>query len=194
MNKQSIHRSYPYRRSLIVSIFIIASGVLIWRAYYLQISNNEFLRNHGDARSLRVVNIPAHRGMITDRNNEPLAISTPVDSVSATPKQVLEQPDLIPALASILEMEPNSLFELLVERKDREFVYLKRHVSPDVAKQVENLEIVGINLQQEFKRYYPAGEVTAHIVGFNNVDDTGQEGIELAYEQWLMVCQEKKEY
>ncbi|MGK0297286.1 MAG: cell division protein FtsI (penicillin-binding protein 3) [Gammaproteobacteria bacterium] len=185
MNKQSIHRSYPYRRSLIVLIFIFASSVLIWRAYYLQISNNEFLRNHGDARSLRIVKIPAHRGIITDRNNEPLAISTPVDSVWATPKQVLEQPDLISALASILEMEPNSLLELLVERKDREFVYLKRHVSPDVAKQVENLEIVGVNLQQEFKRYYPAGEVTAHIVGFNNVDDTGQEGIELAYEKWL---------
>ena len=152
MNNQPIHRSYPFRRSLIVLIFIFASCVLIWRAYYLQILNNEFLRNHGDARSLRVVKIPAHRGIITDRNNEPLAISTPVDSIWATPKLVLEQPDLISALASILEMESNSLLELLVERKDREFVYLKRHVSPDVAKQVEILEIEGVNLQQEFKR------------------------------------------
>jgi cell division protein FtsI (penicillin-binding protein 3) len=185
MKKKDTFQSYPYRRSLIVFMFVTAASVLIWRAYYLQILNNEFLLNQGNARSLRVVTIPAHRGMITDRNNEPLAISTPIDSIWAMPKQVLENPQLIPVLAKKLGMDAFSLMEMLNDRIDREFVYLKRHVSPDLVKEIEDLEIVGINFQQEFKRYYPAGEVTAHLVGFNNIDDTGQEGIELAFEEWL---------
>jgi len=176
---------YPFRRGLIVSLFVIASCLLIWRAFHLQILNKDFLRNHGDARALRVVKIPAHRGMITDRNNEPLAISTPVDSIWAIPKQVLENPGQIPQLASAVGMEPDLLMQILKERIGREFVYLKRHVSPDQAETVNELGIYGIYLQREFKRYYPSGEVTAHMVGFTNVDDTGQEGIELAFDHWL---------
>ena len=185
MNKQESQKIYPYRRTLIVLVFIIASFMLIWRAIYLQIQNNDFLRNHGDARSLRVVKIPAHRGMITDRNNEPFAISTPVDSIWANPKQVLENPAAIQPLAIKLGMDAESLTNMLQERIGREFVYLKRHVTPDLAREIYDLEIYGVNLQQEFKRYYPGGEVTAHLVGFTNVDDTGQEGLELAYDHWL---------
>jgi len=176
---------YPFRRRLIILLFVIASSVLVWRGFYLQILNKDFLRNHGDARSLRVVAIPAHRGMITDRNNEPLAISTPVDSVWAIPRQVLENPDVVPELAGVLGMEASALMQMLVERRGREFVYLRRHVHPDIAQAVNSLGVYGIYLQQEFRRYYPAGEVTAHLVGFTNVDDTGQEGVELAYDHWL---------
>lgn len=185
MKTQDAPIIYPFRRGLIVSLFVIASCLLIWRAFHLQILNKDFLRNHGDARALRVVKIPAHRGMITDRNNEPLAISTPVDSIWAIPKQVLENPGQIPQLASAVGMEPDLLMQILKERIGREFVYLKRHVSPDQAETVNELGIYGIYLQREFKRYYPSGEVTAHMVGFTNVDDTGQEGIELAFDHWL---------
>lgn len=185
MKKKQTHRIYPIRRSLIVLMFVLASGVLIWRAVDLQILNKDFLRNHGDARALRVVKIPAHRGVITDRNNEPLAISTPIDSIWAMPKQVLENPGAIPQLAKKLGMKLSVLKKLLMDRMDREFVYLKRHVSPDLASEIMNLKIHGVNLQKEFKRYYPAGEVTAHLLGFTNIDDTGQEGIELAYDDWL---------
>ena len=176
---------YPLRRRLVILSFVAVSGLLAWRAWYLQIQNQDFLRNHGDARSLRVVTIPAHRGMITDRNGEPLAISTPVDSIWAVPRQALQNPDQLPSLARVLELEPAALTRMLEERIGREFVYLKRHVSPDQASAVNALDIAGIHLQQEFKRYYPAGEVAAHLVGFTNVDDQGQEGLELAYDEWL---------
>jgi cell division protein FtsI (penicillin-binding protein 3) len=176
---------YPYRRALLVFMFVIVSSMLSWRAVYLQVLNNEFLRNHGDARAIRVVKDPAHRGMITDRNGEPLAISTPVDSIWAVPKQLLESSNKIPLLASKLGMDSGALLEMLNERINREFVYLKRHVSPDLAKEINDLDIYGVNLQQEFKRYYPAGEVAAHLLGFTNVDDSGQEGLELAYDEWL---------
>lgn len=185
MKQQETTIIYPFRRRLIVTFFIISSGLLLWRAFYLQILNKDYLRNQGDERSLRVVKIPAHRGMITDRNSEPLAISTPVDSIWAIPKQVMTNPESIPALARLIDMEPDALRQMLKERIGREFVYLKRHVSPDQAQAVSDLGIYGIYLQQEFKRYYPAGEVTAHLIGFTNVDDTGQEGIELAYDSWL---------
>jgi len=176
---------YPFRRGLIVFLFVIASSVLVWRGFYLQILNKDFLRNHGDARSLRLVAIPAHRGMITDRNGEPLAISTPVDSIWAIPRQALENPDVLPELAGLIGMETANLIQMLEERIGREFVYLRRHVPPDLAQAVNDLGIYGIYLQQEFRRYYPAGEVTAHLVGFTNIDDTGQEGLELAYDRWL---------
>jgi cell division protein FtsI (penicillin-binding protein 3) len=97
----------------------------------------------------------------------------------------MENPGSIPALARLVDMEPMALTQMLKERLGREFVYLKRHVSPDLARAVSDLGIYGVYLQQEFKRYYPAGEVTSHLIGFTNIDDTGQEGIELAYDNWL---------
>lgn len=185
MKKQDNVTIYPFRRKLIVLFFVCVSGLLVWRAVYLQILNKDFLRSEGESRSLRVVKIPAHRGMITDRNNEPLAISTPVDSIWAIPKQVLDAPESIPVLASALGVDPDALTQMLRERIGREFVYIKRHLSPDQARQIIELGIGGVYQQQEFKRFYPAADVTAHLVGFTNVDDTGQEGIELAYENWL---------
>lgn len=176
---------YRFRRLLLIFAFISVSALLLWRAFDLQVLRNDFLREAGDARSLRVVTIPAHRGMITDRNGEPLAISTPVDSVWVTPRQVLQHDDKLNLLARMVDQKPTELRAFLESRSDRDFVYLKRQINPDEAKRVEKLDIPGVNLQREYKRFYPAGEITAHLVGFTNVDDQGQEGVELAYDHWL---------
>ncbi|MCI0442505.1 penicillin-binding protein 2, partial [bacterium] len=176
---------YPLRRWLSLGLYMIGMSVLMWRAIDLQILNKEFLQEHGDARALRVVDVPAHRGMITDRNGEPLAISTPVNSIWAIPRKILvSEMDLLP-LAAYLELSGDELNTLLKDRIGREFVYLKRHIDPALAEKVMELNIPGISLQPEFRRFYPAGEVTAHIIGFTNIDDVGQEGIELAYDEWL---------
>ena len=177
--------THPVRRWLLIGLFSMAGILLLWRAFYLQILNKDFLRNYGDARSVRTVTIPAHRGMIVDRNGEPLAISTPVDSVWATPKKVLTDEAMLPKLAKVLGMDANYLRQMLKDRIGREFVYLKRHVEPELAEAVDSLEISGVYLQREYKRYYPAGEVGAHLIGFTDIDDSGQEGIELAYDHWL---------
>ncbi len=176
---------YPMRRYLVLLVFFVGMSSLMWRAFDLQILRKDFLRDHGDARSLRVVDIPSHRGMITDRNGEPLAISTPVNSIWTRPRQLLAaQPD-IGKLSEILEMKSSDLKKLLKERIGRKFVYLKRHVSPEIESKIMALDLPGIYRQREYRRYYPASEVTAHIIGFTNVDDAGQEGLELAYDGWL---------
>ncbi len=176
---------YSGRRWLLIIAFMAVTVLLLWRVIDLQVLRNDFLRNHGDARSLRVVQVPAHRGAIVDRNNEPLAISTPVESVWAEPHKVLTEKNNIAKLAAAIDMDERYLLQLLQDRVGREFVYLKRHMTPDQARTVKSLSIVGIHLQREYKRYYPAGEVTSHIIGFTNIDDAGQEGLELAYDHWL---------
>lgn len=176
---------YEKRRWLVLGLYIIGMTVLMWRAIDLQVVSKEFLQEHGDARALRVVQIPAHRGMITDRNGEPLAVSTSVNSIWATPRKVMEADADIAPLAAYLETSIDDLKKLLRDRIGRDFVYLKRHVDPSMSGKVMALNIPGISLEQEFRRYYPAGEVTAHMIGFTNIDDTGQEGLELAYNDWL---------
>lgn len=182
--KQAIN-DYPMRRRMVLLIFVMAMGSLLWRAFDLQILRQDFLRDHGDARSLRVVDIPSHRGMITDRNGEPLAISTPVSSIWTTPHELLAESTSIKKLADAIDMEESELQSMLKERISRKFVYLKRHVSPETENKIMALELPGVYRQREYRRYYPAGEVTAHIIGFTNVDDEGQEGLELAYNDWL---------
>ena len=185
MNNDINKQVYTARRRILIGGFFCITVVLTWRAVDLHIINNEFLRDHGDIRSLRVVDINAHRGMIVDRNDEPLAISTPVATVGAYPRKLLAEPEGVAALASLLEMETEDLVTVLRDRIGRDFIYLKRHVSPDLSADIESLGLPGVHLQREFKRYYPAGEVTSHLIGFTNVDDEGQEGLELAYDDWL---------
>ncbi len=173
------------RRILLSGLMLSGFVLLAGRSAQLQLVDSEFLQGQADARHLRVVQVPAHRGMITDRNGEPLAISTPVQSVWANPRElVASRADLV-RVAGLLGMQVEQLQRLLGQRKDREFVYLRRHMAPDKAQQVVALDIPGIYLQQEYRRYYPAGEVAAHLIGFTNVDDHGQEGLELAYDKWL---------
>ncbi len=176
---------HPLRHSIVLGTIMLSAGLLIWRAVDLQVTDSEFLQGQGDARHLRVMEISAHRGMITDRNGEPLAISTPVDSVWVNPQELITASAEWPRLAKLLELDIDLLSQRVMTRQTREFVYLKRRINPDVAQQVKALGIPGVFLQREYRRYYPAGEVAAHVVGFTNVDDQGQEGLELAYDQWL---------
>jgi cell division protein FtsI (penicillin-binding protein 3) len=158
---------------------------LLVRAVDLQVLRKDFLQGQGDARYLRVVSEPAHRGMITDRFGEPLAISTPVDSVWANPQELIQARDRWPQLAKVLGLKRASLERLLAAKSDKEFIYLKRRVAPDFAQKIMALEIPGVALAPEYKRFYPAGEVAAHVVGFTNVDDKGQEGMELVFDARL---------
>ncbi len=183
MNRQ-ISISRP-RRILLHGLMLSGFVLLLGRTAQLQLLDSAFLQGQADARHLRVVQVPAHRGMITDRNGEPLAISTPVQSVWANPRELVASRADLARVASLLGMQVEQLQRLLGERKDREFVYLRRHMAPDKAQQVVDLDIPGIYLQQEYRRYYPAGEVAGHLIGFTNVDDSGQEGLELAYDKWL---------
>jgi cell division protein FtsI (penicillin-binding protein 3) len=176
---------FPMRRWFLLSLYMICMAGLLFRAVDLQVLNKEFLQNHGDARALRVVKIPAHRGMITDRNGESLAISTPVNSIWAVPRKVMAADAKLDQLAEYLDIDEKELSSMLKDRIGRQFVYLKRHVAPALAEQVMLLDIPGISLQREYRRYYPAGEVTSHVLGFTNIDDSGQEGMELAYDSWL---------
>lgn len=173
------------RRKLVLSLFTLFACVLGWRAMDLQLTNREFLQDHGDARYLRTVATPAHRGMITDRNGEPLAISTPVKSVWGQPRVMVQYRDEWPQLASLIGTTTEHLEALVLPRQDREFVYLKRHAAPETSAAVTAAGFNGVGLLEEQRRYYPAAEVTAHTLGFTNVDDEGQEGIELAFDETL---------
>ncbi len=185
MNKHNNTGSSVFRMSLVVGSVVLASVLLIWRAVDLQIVRKDFLQGQGDARYLRDLPIAAHRGMITDRHGEPLAISTPVDSVWVHPETFSRAYNDWPKLAAVLKMDIQKLQRKVLQRKNREFVYLKRHISPELAEKVMALNLPGLSLQREYHRYYPAGEVVAHVTGFTNIDDQGQEGIELAYDDWL---------
>lgn len=169
----------------VLLVFGVAGSGLLARAIDLQVLRKDFYQDQGDARFLREVPIPAYRGNITDRHGEPLAVSTPVISLWADPGRVLEAPDRIAELAAALNLDETALRERLEQRRDREFVYLERHMSPQKAQRVLDLELPGVNSQREFKRYYPAGEVFGHVLGFTNIDDRGQEGLELAFDHWL---------
>jgi cell division protein FtsI (penicillin-binding protein 3) len=172
-----------WRSRLLFVLLLLVMLALFARAVYLQGINNDFLQQKGDARYARVIEVPAHRGMITDRNGEPLAISTPVESVWASPAEVVIDMRQLMNLARALDMKPEALRDKLQARRD--FVYLKRQLPPEQARKVVALNIPGISLQREYKRYYPAGEVTSHLLGFTDVDDNGREGIELALQETL---------
>jgi cell division protein FtsI (penicillin-binding protein 3) len=172
------------RARVLLGLLMGAFVVLLARALYLQVLNDDFLQRKGESRYARVLELPAHRGMITDRNGEPLAVSTPVESVWASPAEATLSAGQRRQLARLLGMDENEVTRRLGE-PDREFVYLKRHLPPDTSAQVVQLGLPGIALKREYRRYYPDGEVTAHLLGFTDVDDRGQEGIELAYQAWL---------
>jgi cell division protein FtsI (penicillin-binding protein 3) len=172
------------RARVLVALLLLWFGVLAARAMYLQVWQNDFLQQEGASRFTRIIELPAHRGMITDRYGEPLAISTPVESVWATPADVQITPSQRRQLANLLDLDELELKKKLAE-PDREFVYLKRHLPPELAAKVVQLGVPGVSLRREYRRYYPAGDLTAHLVGITDVDDHGQEGIELEYQDWL---------
>jgi cell division protein FtsI (penicillin-binding protein 3) len=163
----------------------LASSALVVRAVDLQVVRKDFYQEQGDARYLRDIDIPVSRGTIFDRNGEPLAVSTPVESIWANPMELLEHAERIPELATATGLDEDALKQKLMAYSGKEFVYLKRHLNPDDAQAVLKLDIPGVASQREFRRYYPSGEIIAHVLGFTNIDDAGQEGLELAFDQWL---------
>lgn len=169
----------------LVSFLLLAVLGLVAKMVHLSVINRAFLLGQGEARASRVVDIPAYRGMIFDRNGEPLAISTPVDAIWINPRELKNTPQVVQRIATLLKISPVDLKKRLKNSANRSFIYLKHGVNPDVGNQIRLLNFPGVYFQREYRRYYPEGEVTAHILGFTNLDDQGQEGIELVYNKWL---------
>ncbi len=178
-------KSYRWRSTLILGLVVLGAVGLVARAVELQLLDHGFLAKQGDDRSMRVVKIAAHRGAITDRNGEPLAVSTPVDSVWVNPQELNDNIDQLPRLAKALKEDQQWLARRITSNLDREFLYLVRHMPPDQAAHIKALGIPGVYLMREYRRYYPAGEVAGHVIGFTTVDDKGQEGLELGFDQLL---------
>jgi len=173
-----------WRRRLLLVVVLSGFAALLGRGIYLQSYHKSFLQEKGDARYSRTLVLSAQRGKITDRYGELLAISSPVESVWANPSDVKIDAEQTKKIADLLQLKVEFINQKLAN-DEREFVYLKRRISPELAAQVMKLGVSGIYLQREYKRYYPAGDVTAHLVGFNGIEDKGQEGFEYAMDKAL---------
>ncbi|WP_442114257.1 peptidoglycan D,D-transpeptidase FtsI family protein [Pseudomonas sp. NUPR-001] len=176
---------YPWRFRVVIALLALMVGAIAWRIIDLQVVDRDFLKGQGDARSLRHIPIPAHRGLITDRNGEPLAVSTPVTTLWANPKEMQASKERWPALAAALKQNPQQLAQRLEQSANKEFIYLVRGLTPEQGQVVLDLKVPGVYGIEEFRRFYPAGDVAAHMVGFTDLDDHGREGVELAYDEWL---------
>lgn len=182
---KKIHQVAAWRLQLVRVAFIALVLALSWRLADIQVLNPDFLRDQGDARHVRQVPTSAHRGMILDRHGEPLAISTPVHSVWVNPQEFKADSKKLAKLTKTLGLKASKVSKKIKRNSQREFVYLKRRVTPEIAQKVQQLNIRGVALQREYKRYYPTAEVASHVVGFTNVDDAGQEGLELMHNDVL---------
>src|SRR5210317_420810 len=180
-----IHAARSWRLWLVGSLLVLVAGGILFKMVSLYTSEQAFLQQQGDARSLRTRLTPAHRGLITDRNGEPLAVSAPVATIWADPKETdIQNPNIL-QMARLLDLNPQELLAELKSSAERRFMYIKRQVTPEVAERISDLRISGVHVDQSFKRFYPAAEVTTHLVGFTNVDGEGQEGLELAFNEVL---------
>lgn len=172
------------RRRFILSCFMLVMCALIWRAIDLQVLNNGYLQKRGKAVYLRDIKLPAYRGKITDKDGHALAISAPVSSVWINPQE-LDLGERTAELAKYLELNLDGLEKKLKAVAEKRFVYLRRHMDPQVAQMIADMQLPGVYLQKEYRRYYPDGEVAAHLVGFTDIDDEGQEGLELSFNDHL---------
>ena len=188
--KQTKSRPVHWRFLLTAAVLAILPLVLVWNIVSLQVLESKergfrFLQTAGAQRAIRERPMLVHRGLITDRHGAPLAVSIPVISLWALPEELAAAPQRWLQLAAALELPAAELESRILRHKGRQFMYLRRHLPPDAARAVLALEVPGVRGQDEYQRFYPAGEVTASLVGFTDVDDTGQEGLELAYDKWL---------
>ena len=174
-----------WRIHLVLFGMFLCVLVIIWKVTNLHITERDFLQDQGDRRTIRTVPLVANRGLITDRNGEPLAVSTPVQSIWVDPSKISDDPEDIKALAKNLELNEEVLIQNLKLKSNLKFHYIKRRLSPSEAEKILRLSVEGVYSQQEYQRFYPQGEVAAHLVGFTNMDDVGQEGLELTYDNWL---------
>ena len=185
MTEPVSHKPILWRLLLIFVVIVLCVLAIFWKLTSLHVLQKDFLQGQGDARTIRTELLSANRGMITDRNGEPLAVSTPVKSIGVNPKEISQELRDIEVLANALDIEPATLAGNIAANADKDFLFIKRRVSPAEADSVLALRIEGVSARQEYQRYYPQGEIAAHVVGFTNVDDEGQEGMELAFEDWL---------
>ena len=181
-----------WRHGVLIGLFAVAATGLLVRMVYLHVTQQAFLKRQGDARSLRLETLPAYRGIIFDRHGEPLAVSTPVLSAWIDPSRTRLSSAEIIRLARITNQNANELAARLSKARGREFIYIKRRIAPEQAARIEALGIAGVSFDREYRRYYPTGETSAHVVGITNVDDRGQEGAELAYDGELAGSDGKK--
>ena len=176
---------------VVLTVLVIALG-LEARLGYLYFIERDFLQDQGDARTMRMERINAHRGMIRDRRGRPMAVSSPVISLVANPKKVIANESQLFRLSEHLEIPFDEFRKKIDSAQNRDFVYLRRHMPPQEAEKAISLEVQGVFGQKEYHRYYPTGEVSAHVVGITDIDDRGQEGLELAFDQWLAGSSGKK--
>lgn len=174
------------RRQFLFALMIGGMVMLAGRAVGLQLLDRDFLQSEGNSRHLNKIKVSAYRGKIVDRNGEPLAISTPVQTIWANPRQMAGTPDeQLAKLKQLLGLSKAVIRKATNKESSKRYVKLKRQVNPGLANQVKALDIVGLNFDRAFKRFYPSGEVSGHLLGFTNIDDKGQAGIELAYDRVL---------
>lgn len=185
LSKRDRQKVFSGRSYFALSLLGLGALILIGRAVHLQVVEQDFLHNQAAKRQVRTIDLAAHRGTITDRNGEALAVSTPVDSVVVDPGDLLAATDQIPQLARLLGVDREQLSARLSRNAQRNFLYLKRHMNPADAARIAAANIAGVRLEREYHRYYPAAEVAGHLIGFTNIDDVGQEGIELAFDHRL---------
>ncbi|MEN8260954.1 MAG: penicillin-binding transpeptidase domain-containing protein [Pseudomonadota bacterium] len=183
---------YAWRRRGTLIIMVGAMVMLIGRAIDLQVLNKQFLQQQGNQRHVAVVSVPAYRGKILDRNGEPLAISSPVQTVGVDRKNFKADEESLRKLAALLAKPLSQVRKAVSAANGPRFLYLKRQVDPALANRIKNLQMSGIYFEREFRRFYPAGEVTAHLLGFTDIEDQGQEGIESAYNKVLMAVAGEK--
>ena len=183
--KQSTE-NFSKRRKFLVVFMMLCMLVLIGRAIDLQVLDKKFLKDEGDKRQVDDVSVSAYRGMIKDRNGDPLAISTPVESIGVNPRELkFAKEDQIRQMEKLLSLPVGKVTELIKEYSERRFIYIARRVNPQIGEQVKELKLVGVYFERDFKRFYPTGGVSAHLVGFTDFEDVGQEGMEFNYEQLL---------
>ncbi len=183
--KTTVAERARWRTALLLVGFALCAAALEGRILYLQLVDKDFLAEQANDRHLRTVQISAHRGSLTDRFGEPLAVSTPIDTVYANPQELKSSLDRLGELAKALDQDDEWLARRVTSNLEREFVFLKRHVPPADAQRVLALDLPGVGTIREYRRYYPAGEVAGHVIGFTNIDDKGQEGLEASFDYWL---------
>ena len=190
--KKSYSREHGWRFFFVIVVLCCVGIGILFRVTQLMLLQKQFLKRQGDARALRTVTLSAHRGTIYDRHGEPLAISIPVYSLAANPQQLAVDDTRLAILAHYLDLDLEQLKARIKRYAHKEFIYIKRMINPKAAKKITALQLKGLILQPEYRRFYPSGEVAVHVVGLTNIDDEGQEGIELEFEKWLAGVPGKK--
>lgn len=176
---------YNWRFRIVLALIAFVFVALLGRMVYLMVIDRAFLQRQGDMRALRTIEMPAYRGIIADRNGNPLAVSTPVYAVWVDPPSFQASTLQLKRLSELLKQSKQSISQEVSKNHKKDFIYLQRQLPPQVADQIRGLNIPGVFLKEEYRRYYPEGSVVAHVVGLTNIDDQGQEGLELAYNSWL---------